>query len=472
MAARRHRHPGALALATSIVALGLLACSASGPPNVVVVLIDTLRADHLGCYGHSQPTSPRIDALAGEGTLFENAVAQSSWTGPSVASLFTSHYPSRHGMVRFGSSLDAGLPTLAEELRRGGYQTLAVSANFAFVSRRTGLLRGFDRVEELSRRAGPGEHAELLGLASVPGSTVTERAIELLANVGDGPFFLYVHYMDPHSGYEGHEPDPRRLASLAYQGPVDGSTEQLRTIVRGELAIGAADLERLVSLYDGEIARVDTEVGRLLDHLRERGLYDDSLIVLLSDHGEEFQDHGSFFHMFTLYREQIHVPLIVRTPGGSGGVRVPELVELVDVGPTLLELVGLGDARPSDGVSLVPLLRGSAAADPTDPERVAFSELHADPQVAPVWRAKRHRAALTTPHFGLLAGSEPEALELYDLTGDPRQQQDLAREDASRLGMLSRRLSEQATNVWEAAPSPERLEAPDVERLRALGYLE
>ena len=157
----------ALADSSSLASLCLCACGAADPPNVVMILIDTLRADHLGCYGYARPISPNIDALAEAGTLFENAVAQSSWTGPSVASLFTSVYPSQHGMTQFGSTLAPEHPTLAEELRSGGYRTLAVSANFAFVNQRKGLLRGFDQIEELSRRADPGEKSELLGISAV-----------------------------------------------------------------------------------------------------------------------------------------------------------------------------------------------------------------------------------------------------------------------------------------------------------------
>lgn len=460
----------ALAASASLASSCLCACGAADPPNVVMILIDTLRADHLGCYGYARPISPNIDALAGEGTLFENAVAQSSWTGPSVASLFTSVYPSQHGMTQFGSTLATGRPTLAEELRRGGYRTLAVSANFAFVNQRKGLLRGFDQIEELSRRADPGEKSELLGISAVAGRLVTDRAIELLDASREDPFFLYVHYMDPHSSYQ---PNPTLATSQpGYQGPVDGSTDQLQQIVRGEIEIGERDLAQLISLYDGEIASVDTEVGRLLDHLRDIGAYDASVIVLLSDHGEEFLDHGSLFHMFTLYREQIHVPLILRRPGGyAGGLRVRSVVELVDIGPTLLELAGLADPRPIVGASLVSVMDGSADARSGTEEKAAFSELHGDPQVTAVWRAKKHRTALTTQAWSLVAGEPRGAVELYDLAADPGQTRDRAAQQRPVLEALSQRLSAQATSVWDPQPE-QRIDEQEALGLRALGYLD
>jgi arylsulfatase A-like enzyme len=453
----------------ALAAITSAACSAPAPsPNVVMIVIDTLRADHLGSYGYSRPTSPNIDALARESCLFENAVSQSSWTGPSIASLFTSMYPSQHGMVDFESSLGDALPTLAGVLRATGYTTLGVSANFTFISQNKGFSRDFDAFDVLSRPPEPGEKAEIYGTNSVAGGEVTERVFSLLAEERADPFFLYVHYMDPHSSYD--PPAPFRDRFVAdYDGPIDGSTEQLQEIVRGELEIGPADIEHLKSLYDAEVATVDAEVGRLLDHLRAIGAYEDSIVVLLSDHGEEFMDHGSFFHMFTLYREQIHVPLIFRKPGGlGGGTRVVSVVELVDVGPTVLELAGIDDARETSGASHARNI-GAPVETFSVGGNAALSELHGDPLVTSVWRRKRHHAAMTTQRWTLLAGDRRDDLELYESATDERQQIDRAATERDVRERLDGLLRAHPSTVWDERPDGD-LSDEQRSGLRALGY--
>jgi arylsulfatase A-like enzyme len=467
---RSIRMDGLRAPLLAIAALAFTACSAPAlPPNVVMIVIDTLRADRLGSYGYSRPTSPNIDALAGESCLFENAVSQSSWTGPSIASLFTSMYPSQHGMVDFKSSLGDALPTLAGVFRASGYTTLGVSANFTFISPNKGFSRDFDAFEVLSRPPEPGEKAEIYGTNSVAGGEVTERVFSLLAEERADPFFLYVHYMDPHSSYDPPASFKSRFVT-DYNGPIDGSTEQLQEIVRGELEIGSEDIVHLQSLYDAEVAYVDAEVGRLLDHLRAIGVYEDSIVVLLSDHGEEFMDHGSFFHMFTLYREQIHVPLIFRKPGGvGGGTRVESVVELVDVGPTVLELAGIEDSRETSGASYARRMGAPLEAVVAEEGAVALSELHGDPLVTSVWRRKRHHAALSTPGWTLLAGDQREALELYESTNDERQQVDRAATEPDVRERLDGLLRAHSSTVWDERPDGD-LSEEQRSGLRALGY--
>ena len=274
--------------------------------------------------------------------------------------------------------------------------------------------------------------------------------------------------MDPHSSYDPPALFRRRFVA-DYDGPIDGSTEQLQEIVRGELEIGPADIEHLQALYDAEVASVDAEVGRLLDHLRAIGAYEDSIVVLLSDHGEEFMDHGSFFHMFTLYREQIHVPLIFRRPGGvGGGTRVESVVELVDVGPTVLELAGIDDARETSGVSHIQSMGAPLGAVAAEGD-AALSELHGDPLVNSVWRQKRHHAALMTQGWTLLAGDRRDALELYESATDEQQQIDRAeteRDVRERLGGL---LRAHPSTVWVERPDGD-LSDEQRSGLRALGY--
>ena len=332
----------------AIGSLVLFACSepAAPPPsdedrplNVLLITVDTLRADHLGCYGYDRPTSPRIDALAEESLVFDDAQATSSWTLPSLVSLMTSVYPSSHGCVKRDIALGDSFETLAEKLRDEGYYTGGIVSQ-AFASRRYGLDRGFqsfdDDLAELSRGH------ELFKKTS---QTITGKAEKWLkaraAEPDPRPWFLWLHYFDPHVAYVSHA----------------GYSEQFGT-------------KEELDLYDGEIAWTDFHVGRVLDVLGESGLDEHTLIVFTSDHGEEFSDHGGLYHRNTLYREVLHVPLIVRVPQGERG-RTNRPTSLVDVAPTILELADVSppprihgnSALASEG-SLLPK-KGSVLAELT-----------------------------------------------------------------------------------------------------------
>jgi arylsulfatase A-like enzyme len=464
-----------LRFARVLLLIALLPCAActrsQPPPNVIVILIDALRADHLGCYGYQRPTSPNIDALAAESSVFDDAIAQSSWTGPSVASLFTSTYPSVHGMVTFTAVLPSSVDTLAEALRRGGYETAAFSANFVHVTAHKGFDQGFDRFVELKRKPHQGEEAEFLGLTAADAGEVTDRAVDWLAARPRLPFFLYLHYMDPHSSY--HPPPPYRgRFAHPYTGPINGSTEQVNEIERGELAIDQAGISHLVDLYDGEIAFADSQIGRLIQELRARALLDSSIVVLLADHGEEFHEHGGFFHGYTLYDEMIRVPLMIRLPHArDGGKRVESVVQLIDVGPTILDLVNRPDRRATQGRSFASLLAPGASRFS---EREAYSELFDDPSVDTKIHPKKHKAAITTRQWSYLVGRQGGA-ELYDLASDGGEQNDRAAAEPERVTAFQRDLQAQqrllASVQRPKASATVPLNEAEKERLRALGYV-
>ncbi|HUP18768.1 MAG TPA: sulfatase [Gemmatimonadota bacterium] len=263
--------PGTQRAAMLAALLTATGCS-SRPYSVIVVVIDALRADHLGCYGYARPTSPTLDRLSASGYVFDNAIAQSSWTSSSIGSLFTSTYPSVHGVQRFNSVLPGALDTLATAFRRRGYQTAGFSANFVLVSRAMGFAAGFDRFVELKSVARGEEEAALPGPEPAHAAEVTEAAIRWLDQPRRGPIFLYLHYMDPHSGYQPPEPHRARFAAPGYSGPIDGSNPQLVRIAHGEMKVDREDRQRLVDLYDGEIAFADEQIGRLLRALDVSGL--------------------------------------------------------------------------------------------------------------------------------------------------------------------------------------------------------
>jgi arylsulfatase A-like enzyme len=443
-------------------------CSKPRPDNVIIILVDTLRADHLGCYGYARPTSPNIDELARQSFVAENAIAQAPWTLPSVASLFTSLYPLAHGATMAAHAVPECLDTLAEVLKRHDFETAAFSTNVVFVSARTGLHQGFDLFQVLSRPA-PGAKPGDLEIDETA-TTVTNRAIEWIKQRSGKRFFLYLHYMDPHSDYAA-PPAYREQFERPYSGRFDGTTVQLMAALVGKIPIEEPDIRHLINLYDAEIAYVDAEIGRLLEVLQESGLSDTTMVVLLSDHGEEFHDHGKVLHDFSLHRELLRVPLILRIPASSGGRRLTEIVQVIDVGPTILDVLEIPDDRPTHGRSFAHLLR-----KPGSPswEQRSFSEVSA-PRLGKSTREKRRLDGLVTPQWWYIAGSDtPEAL--YDNVRDPRQETNRATsEEAARTQLvveLKAHIEAMKARGTPCAAEAFEISPADRERLRLLGYTE
>jgi arylsulfatase len=320
---------------------------------VLVVLVDALRADHLGCYGYPRPTSPTIDSLAARGVVFERAHSQAPWTKPSVASLLTGTYPIQHGVFTGSAGDTPGhitsdvladeLLTMAEAFKGAGYATAAFVHN-AQISSFMGFDQGFDI------------YAENLGDAA----SLTSRFLEWLEAETRRPFFAYLHYLDPHWPYT--PPD-----SLRQLFPVPEGTRQdfntvnwkifEREIREGIVQLTPRDAEAMAALYDGEIRFVDSQLARLLDRLGTTGEGERTVLVLTADHGEEFLDHGGVGHGQTLYEEVLHVPLLIVGPE-TPATRVPDPVETVDILPTLLELTGQEIPEGLPGRPLRPLWEG------------------------------------------------------------------------------------------------------------------
>ena len=325
----------------------------AAPPDLVVYLIDTLRADHLGCYGYPRPTSPRIDAFARQAVRVREARAQSSWTKPAVATLLTGLYPVSHGAQRRSQGLDASVVTLAERLSTRGYETAYFGTN-PTVTAKFGFEQGFSEFHYLSQPRGRRR-------GHVDASEIHREVVAWLDRRDRAkPFFLVVHTLDPHDPYRPREPYRARFAA-------DVDVETACCIRPHELAALDAEGARararaMIDLYDGEIAQNDAAFGELLDELERRDLYDRAAILLTSDHGEEFFDHGGWRHASTLYEEVLRVPFLFRLPGGAhGGGAIDGPVDQIDVAPTLLELAGIPAASEAS-----PARAGSrrSAADP------------------------------------------------------------------------------------------------------------
>jgi arylsulfatase A-like enzyme len=338
-------HPGLLLL----IILALAACGqAEDPqarkPNILLISIDTLRSDHLGCYGYERATSPNIDRLASAGAVFENMMAPSPWTLPSHASMFTGLYPSAHGLQNDGVKLGPKIPTLAEILKRGGYHTMAVVSHI-YVSRSFGLERGFDVFDDTLLEGG----------ATNPiARQVVDRFVSLMARDASEPFFGFIHFFDPHTDYTPPPPYDTRFTDPAYRGDIDGTMRTLGPYFFPQQAMPEADRRQALALYDGEIAYVDAEIGRLIDVLTKKGFMAHTLVILTSDHGEEFKEHGQLGHARTLFEEQLSVPLIIAGHDSfPAGTRRRELVSTCDIAPTVLALAGIDHVESFQGASLL-----------------------------------------------------------------------------------------------------------------------
>jgi arylsulfatase A-like enzyme len=450
-----------------LVALSRLAHAGdSHRPNVFLITIDTLRADHVGCYGYRRNTTRHIDWLATRGVVFDVAVAQSPWTLPSMASLLTSRYPPELGVVHKDSSLPAQARTAPWYFRRAGYRTAAfVSGAWLMARGRRG--RGFDRDFETFEYVREGERA----------GGISARVLHWLDRVKEQPFFVWVHYFDVHSDYD--PPLPPGATQDRFEGDRRlGTTDYLKTVVHGLVTPTKKELERIEALYDTEIAYTDSEIGRVLGMLHERGMIDDTVVVVAADHGEEFMDHGSMLHTLTLYEELVRVPLVISYPAVlPSGHRVPYQVENVDVLPTLLELAGIGGETAMRGSSLVPL--ADVRAGRTAPRAFSHTDLtsYLSPHLymsIPLEQRFETLFSLRTPRHKIVYSRSRDEFRLFDLVDDPGEKSDIYDEGNAAHRHLRDDLCAWVGEMDLPQVTPATISISDEEtgQLRALGYLD
>jgi arylsulfatase A-like enzyme/Flp pilus assembly protein TadD len=395
-------------------------------PNVILITMDTLRADHVGCYGAKTVKTPALDALAADGVLFERAISQVPLTWPSHAAILTGTYPFQNGVQDFtGPPLAPQFRSVAQAFKQHGYATGAVVSAFV-LDRSFGLIRGFDSYDDAFS-------AETfiqkdLGLVDRKAGDSVAHAIDWLQKTAQRPFFLWLHLYDPHSPYDPPEPFNTKYHD---------------------------------HLYDGEIAYADHELGRLIAWLKRNQLYDGSLIVFLSDHGESLGDHGEKEHGFFVYNSTTHIPLIVKPPAGRGvhPGRVSRVVETIAVAPTLLHSAGLRDEIEKQFQS-----EGLFGVDPKS-ENSAYSETFY-PFSFFGWSPLH---ALQTSRYHYIDAPDPE---LYDLSTDPAEEKNLASQQSATVAVLKDKLQQRLKHnpfapVGGDAPG---LDPEAVKKLRALGY--
>jgi arylsulfatase A-like enzyme len=426
--------------------------------SFLVIVVDSMRADHLPSYGYPRPTAPRIDRLGHDGLVFENAFAQAPWTKPSVASLFTSTYMSVHRVVYSKQVIDGQertdvlnpkFLTLAEALKSGGFATAGFGMKI-HLQPQFGFDQGFDAYNMHARRA----------------EKVNHRALEWLRGADPDRFFMYLHYNDPHYPYEPR-PGYARFGSTSARVQIDGPA---KTAFReGRLKLSPQDIRQLEDLYDGEILYTDQYIGELIDAVGARG-YKNLLVVVTADHGEEFLDHGGITHGQSLYEELVRVPLIV---GGSGlppaarGGRPPAHVELIDIMPTLLQIAGLPEPPGLQGRGLRPIL--GADNQPGDDEPV-FTERRT-PADTDFWNA------VIYGRWKLIHDPTAGRTTLFDIEADPGETLPLEERNPEVVSSLRARIAawmERNRILYEKIrPEDSAPLDPETEqRLRSLGYVD
>ena len=457
------------------------------PQGVVLVMVDTLRRDHLEAWGYGRETAPALAALAERGVRFADAQAQATWTKVSSPSILTGLYPPSHGVAEFPDRLPASAQTLAEVYRDAGYATLSFSS-ILFTGKFTNLHQGFEELHEATSVSDE--------IAAKTARTYVDRLLPWLERHREDPFFVFLHLFDPHDPYEPHPPYDTAFFDPSVRAEHEEEMERVRGFIadpllsaflmptREELEQAGVDADRFIARqvdwYDGSIRGFDSELARLLERLAELGLDEKTLVVFVSDHGEEFLDHGRSFHGQSVYGELTNVPLIVSWPGAIAPGVVEATVESVDLAPTLLDLSRLPRPEGLQGRSLAPWLLGERGAVPE--ARPAFS------QMAAISAGGGNPPPFEQAAYSILDGgwklihnskgdgTKPQ-FELYDHRSDPLNQVDIAAENSEIVTRLARRLA-----AWLEESRAQRLAADgegdtemsqqELERLRALGYIQ
>ena len=409
-------------LVAALAAAGIVALRSSGalrragaPPNILLVTLDTTRADRLGAYGYRSAQTPRLDRLAAEGVLFEHAVAAAPITLPAHVSLLTGSYPFVHGVRNNGNfSLDGTIPTLTTALHDGGYRTAAFVSAFV-LDRRYGLARGFDEYDDHLQLERRGDRT-----AAAAGDWLDAHARDT------APFFVWLHLYDAHDPYDPPAPFREAFAERP---------------------------------YDGEIAFTDGALGSLLDRLDRLGRRASTLVAVVGDHGESLGEHGEDTHAVFVYESTLRVPMIVAWPGQlPAGRRVPALVRSIDLAPTLLDLAGQRPLRGAQGRTLMPIVNGKAA-----PLTSAYGESYF-PLLYMNWAPLR---SIQDERWKFIDAPEPE---LYDLAHDATEQTNLASREPARANALRRAL-EAETGGRPGAMTERTIDSETAAKLAALGYV-
>lgn len=410
--------------------------------NVILILIDTLRADHLGCYGYERETSPNIDNLALESIVFANAISQSAWTAPAVASMWTGLLPSKHRMLYFKNhgKLRAKLPTLAGIMKSNGYETISYNGA-GFVSAKLGFGSGFDIYESRSDRFRKNIDASVEWIRTNPGKR----------------FFLFLH------GYDVHRPYDMKDYNIFYD--YKGKYNLRHFCVKYAPKIKTDDdLKYIVSQYDAGIRYVDHILGEFFETLRSEGLLEETILIVTSDHGDEFYEHGNCDHVKSVYEELIQVPLIIRVPGFDSARIEHQVPASTSMLPTILDMVGIKDEAAVEQNSLVQFFTKMSFSFPFVVSETGWS---IKGRGRKYWRCVRTDKWKQIYFKNVRAR---ETYELYDLAHDPGEKKNVADAYPDVFSRLKERMFD--VEIGEEPAEREALDEETLEQLKALGYMD
>ena len=451
-------------------------------PNVVFILIDALRADHLPIYGYSRQTAPNLTNLAGQGMTFTKMYAQASYTRPSIATIFSSLYPAVHKANDTLDYLAGSITVLPEILQAAGYKTFGISAN-ANISPTFGYSQGFDEFRVWKTRSafrftvmgklaenvigrsrlGPilGEHGEIVPRADA----ITDITLRWVSQGRTEPVFLYVHYIDPHDPYRPPSPYDQAFNFRRDSPMRAGGVDPLKLLPNGQ---DREKVGRTLDQYDGEILYTDSQVDRLLKGLKEMGVLDNALVIVTADHGEEFFEHGKDIHGKSLYEEVLHIPFLMSWPGRiPGGKAYHGIAGLVDIMPTILSLVGIDPPAGIQGLSFAAQLFDSNIAMP---KRKLFAQVVQSGFSLEMVRDGRYKL------IRQVSGPQKGLEEFYDLVKDPLERTNIALQAQAQVADLKReldtfnKLASQAASLVRAE-QVEKLDRDTERALRSLGYI-
>lgn len=439
-------------------------------PNVLLISLDTLRADHLHCYGYDRETSPNIDKFAEEGVLFSQNTSAAPLTTPSHMSMFTSLYPSVHGVVSTERKLAESLITLAEILKEQDYTTSAFISAPIMLPYELGFGQGFDHYDDFTITLD--QEADLFmlndrcrGQNDHPICPIThDMVVSWLENNYHKKFFIFLHYWDIHGDYAPSYPY-NTMFDPGYEGDFNGDYAHIKMIKPG---ISERDLEHMIALYDGEIRYVDSYIEKLFNKLEELNLMDKTLIILTADHGEEFLEHGSNWHGKTMYDEVTHVPLIMRYPTSIPKNKViSSQVSSVDIMPTILDILGISIEHQIQGQTLLPLV--------LEEEKPASMSAYCEADLS-----GRELKSVRVAKYKFIYSERDKKEELYDLVDDPNEQNNLIESRPELTKVLRKGLSEwmdSSEKLLTSLPEPTVSEEIEYrkdlkEKLKSLGYMQ
>lgn len=415
-------------------------------PNVLFIVVDSLRADHIETYGYGQSTMPSIDQLAKDATVFQNAISVAPWTTPAISSMLSSRYPRGRVWPSVPYPLAKNMTLLSEIFHNANYQTAAFVSHY-YIGKRIGFSQGFQQYDDREAR----------GHRHTSAPAVTQKAVHFLEQNREKPFFLFVHYFDPHYDYFAHEP---YIFSQGYTGKLKSGPDYLQ-LKAGASALSPEDLQFVRALYDSEIRFTDAQIHRLLEYLKVQNLYDNTLIVFAADHGEDFCDRADCYigHSVHLYRALTHVPFLVKLPNHSSQISIEQPVSMIDVAPTIAHYAKLPNpkASPFEGQALL-----------WDEKQVI--------QASPIFSEARGQVTWVSWPWKLLVDTERSSWELYDIKIDPHETQNRVNDFPNVFSQLSKEL----TQFMHDHPVDDKIKTyepvsfslEEIEQLKAMGYIE